>query len=1035
MEPRHPPRREKYLLLLLLLTLVLPLLLTTLVHFTAEGPGLVGKLRRDILEAASGTVTPLTLPTLADLKTARYQEELATRFNEGYAGHDWVRRFAQEASLRLTNTVQGGIVLGRHHSTYFNDKPYEFVDEYAVERPTADSLDYIMRGLRLWRDSCRDRGVGFAIVITPSKASVYPEDLPAAWQRRHDPRPRAYDNFVRLLQQEHIRYLDGHLLTLEAKAHAPSPVFPLGGTHWNQFAALQTANALLRELASQGQPLRPIENTHIWVENNPAHEDADMLVLMQALLPWSYPVTRITYPPVPLEPGKRPNLVIIGGSFVASMGLHLYRSEQFSEIHWLRYYNVAKELPNWNAFLAWQILKKPFEDLDVEKEVYPAQNLVLEVNEQYLVNPLHLRRFFDETMARLPAPGAPKFCFPYEGYLPVRWNEPLRFMAGGLPGLPGVFSGFARPEAGGCWSDGSDSTLCVTVPSLDQDVRLSLVAGAFSASNQIFAQRVTLFANEHPVTEWFHAGPEPQTDQAVIPRALLGDGRVVLRFHYSHAGAPADYNPALRDTRKLALFFGSLTLGQPYRRVDGPVIPAAVTMLDDPVYARHFTGAGPTGLWTEGPSATLRLPVPPGSAGEVTLSAEVDALIDEKKLPVQRTELRVNGQPVGEWVFLNAGTVRREVTIPRALFQGQDQGKTLEVELHFSRTISPAELSGATDPRQLALLFKSVQLHWGVRDAEHPAWPGSDEPDDRSPGSFLSCHWDAPLSFAAGARPEQPGALSGLFPAEPGGSWSDGPDTTMCLRVPDTRQDVLLSALTGATGPPGQRPIQRVQVFANGQPVTEWVYDVGAAQRDEALIPRALLGDGRIVLRFHYARTSAAADADPTRDARRLAVLFDHLTLRQSTPRVDGPVISAADPAVYADHFSGVESGGRWTDGPGATLRFPMPPADEGSVALTAEVGALLDPARLPTQRASIFVRGQPVGEWRFTTSDTRTLSVDIPRVLLHGETLEIEFRFSGTVVPAEITASDDHRQLALQFKRVQLHWSALRASPALPPG
>ncbi len=1021
---------------LLLLTLVLPLLLTTFVHFTAEGPGIIGALRKGILDTAKPTVTPLVLPTLADLKSARYQDDLARRFNDGFAGHEWVHRFTQEATLRLFNAVQGHIVLGRRHSTYFNDKPYDFVDEYAVERAPASSLDYIVRGLRLWRDSCQQRGVGFALVITPSKPAVYPEDLPPAWQHRLDPRPRAYDQFTRRLDQEHIRYLDGHRLTLAAKATAPAPVFPLGGTHWDQFAALQTANALLRELASQGQPLHPIENTRMWVEHNPVQEDSDMVDFMQPLFPWSYPVTRIKYPPVPVEEGKRPNLVIIGGSFVGTMGLHLYRSEEFSEIHWLRYYRDAKELPNWNYFLAWQMLRKPFDDLDAEKEVYSAQNLVLEVNEQFLIDPIHLRRFFDDTLARLPAPGVPKSRFPYEGYLPVRWDEPLNFSADKLPVQPGFFNGLSQPDPTGSWSDGPDTTMCLKVPDLDQDVRLSVVAGASPIPNQIPLQRINVFANGQPVTEWVHVGPAPQTDEAIIPRALLGDGRLVLRFHYSHPVAPVEYRTS-KDTRKLALLFGQLTLSQPYRRVDGPVIPANNPAPDDPVYAQNFVGAVPTGRWTVGPTATLRLPVPPGSAGDLTLSAKVGALIDAAKLPVQRTGLFVNGQPVGEWVFLNSGDVQREVTIPRALVLSQ--GKTLEVELRFSQTISPSEVGTADDPRQLALLFKNVQLHWGERDANHPPLPGSDQPDERPSGSFLPCRWDEPVSFAAGARPEQPGIFSGLFPADPAGSWSNGPDTTMCLTVPDTRQDVLLSTLTGAAPVPGKRPVQRVKVFANGQPVADWVYDTGAAQHDEAIIPHALLGDGRVVLRFHYAQTTAAADYSASPDTRRLAVLFAKLTLHQPTPRVDGPVISASDPlqgnAVYADHFSGAEPGGRWTDGPTATLRLPMPPADEGSVTLTAEAGALLDPAKLPAQRARIFVNGQPVGEWQVTTSDARTYTVDIPRVLLHGETLEIEFRFAGTVSPADISASDDHRKLALLFKSVQLHWSARRAGNPVPPG
>ena len=271
-------------------------------------------------------------------------------------------------------------------------------------------------------------------------------------------------------------------------------------------------------------------------------------------------MNRVFFDPVPLEEGKRPSMVIIGGSFVGAMAVQLSRSLQFSEIHWLRYYNTARQVLGWLNF------SDPIYDrrVNVEKEIYSAQNVVLEINEQQLLHPAHLLDLFDDTLHHLPGPDTPRLPFPYAAYLPVRWGEPLKFFAGSLPVQPGYFSGLAAPDPAGCWSDGPDTTMCLTVPDLRQDAILTVVAGATAAPGQRPVQRVEVFANGQPVTEWVHDDGLPQRDEAVIPRAMLGDGRLVLRFHYSQPTAPSSYS-ASQDTRRLALLFGTLTLRQANR--------------------------------------------------------------------------------------------------------------------------------------------------------------------------------------------------------------------------------------------------------------------------------------------------------------------------------------------------------------------------------------------------------------------------------------------------------------------------------------
>lgn len=722
MKPHGSPRLEKLLVVLLTLPFLVPLPLTLLVRLSVGRGDWAGVAARALLGRSVVGEKPVAPPvpavSAASLRDASYQEGLAANFNLGFGAREWVIRATEEAYLRLFHTTSAGIVFGRGGNAFYNEPPFAFVDEYCVERQPPDTLRPLVEGLRAWRDSCLSRGVGFALLITPTKASIYPEDLPAAWRHRQDPRPRNYVQFLRLLRQAGLNCIDGHALTRAAKAHAPSPVFPLGGTHWSQYASLLTANAVLAELQSQGQPVRPIEDARPIVSENPSQEDADMLGTADPFVPWRFPVVRMDYPPVPLARERRPSLVLIGGSFLNSLGAHLFASAEFSEVHWLRYYQAMKELA---AAGDWRVLAADLPAVDVEKEVFGAQCVVLEVNEQQLIQPEHLRLLFADSLARLPARGAPPSVFSYELSLPCRWGEPIPFNTPATFARTEAFSGFSSPEPPGCPTDGPEATVSLTLPSVEQDVTLTAGSGAIIVPGKLPRQRVGVFANGQPVAEWAFDEGGYRTNTAVIPRAALRNGQLVLRFHFSQTISPAQVDGGPGDVRQLAWVVQQLTLRQNGRRVDGPVFSAAVAAPGQPdsVYAAGFSRAGTGGRWTVGPGATLRLPSPVSGSQDTVFSAEVAAMLDPVLLPVQRTDIFVNGRSVGEWIFAAPGVRHREILVPRALLTGGSE----EVQLRFSGTLSSAQAGRGTDERRLALQFKSVQFHGFAAAADPPAAP------------------------------------------------------------------------------------------------------------------------------------------------------------------------------------------------------------------------------------------------------------------------------------------------------------------------
>ena len=172
-----------------LLIFCVPLPLTVLVHFTKGRAGLAGAFSRVVIGGVIDSPSPpAPAPpplSFAGVRDASYQQAVATSFDTGYPGRDWILRAANEVYLRVFRTGLGGVVIGRGFSAFYNRPPYEFVDEYCVERAAPDALAPLVDDLRRLRDNCRRRGVAFVVVVTPSKTAIYPEELPWSWKRRH----------------------------------------------------------------------------------------------------------------------------------------------------------------------------------------------------------------------------------------------------------------------------------------------------------------------------------------------------------------------------------------------------------------------------------------------------------------------------------------------------------------------------------------------------------------------------------------------------------------------------------------------------------------------------------------------------------------------------------------------------------------------------------------------------------------------------------------------------------------------------------
>jgi alginate O-acetyltransferase complex protein AlgJ len=357
------------------------------------------------------------------LVTGEFQKAKGRDFDEQVCGRELMIRATNELWFRLfhdTASSTSTIAVGKHDVLF--EKTY--LDEYFVARNSKAALEPWIKQLRQLQDYCRGIGMGFAVVIAPSKAAVYPEEIPDAWQTRTDLRPRGVVLVRDLLQENGIEWIDGNELAHREKLkNPPAPLFPKGGIHWNRRAVFITGNEIQKRFIQQGKPAELIQSLRSWVSDTPYGEEADLVKLMNLVFPWRYPCEQITIDPSTRPPEKRMRLAVVGDSFCWSLLSLLNESAQFSDIVFYYYYPKAKtrigyERPNVPAKpriyppAQFETVRAPATPLDFDAEVFAADCLILEITEASVVSPEHhISKFVSDALAHLPDRSRPRPAF------------------------------------------------------------------------------------------------------------------------------------------------------------------------------------------------------------------------------------------------------------------------------------------------------------------------------------------------------------------------------------------------------------------------------------------------------------------------------------------------------------------------------------------------------------------------------------------------------------------------------------------------
>ncbi len=335
-----------------------------------------------------------------------FQSAFEGRYGAEFAVRGHLVRTQNETNLRVFHQLDQHsntpMLLGKNDFLYEG----EYVDAYNRRDhvPLAE-LETKVRRLRLLQDHLERNGSTLLVVISPSKAHLYPEFLPAGMRDKRFPDvPTNYAAFIPLLEEHGVHFLDAQGYLEQQKRKVDYLLFANTGAHWNRAASCPVVDRIMRTLGKQlGREFSGVSCKPVRVRPEPEPGEHDLstvanLWFESALFqPTPYPDAR----PKVAKGGDQPSLLIVGGSFVWALLHDFERFKLTRSVDYLYYYSRWVHSPGGK--------RTPLErdQLDFEHDVFRHDAVVIEINAS-LVQKVGFGILEDAELAiqRSAAPGA-----------------------------------------------------------------------------------------------------------------------------------------------------------------------------------------------------------------------------------------------------------------------------------------------------------------------------------------------------------------------------------------------------------------------------------------------------------------------------------------------------------------------------------------------------------------------------------------------------------------------------------------------------
>jgi len=280
----------------------------------------------------------------------------------------------------LTRNRSKDIVLGQ------DDWLYEryYIDSYLGKDLAPLSFhQQFARDLRDLQDELSNRQIAFVLIISPSKAAVYPEHLPRGMAPDIPPLTN-HQQLTPLLQRAQVNLIDAATKFRGDKAaHPELLLFPQGGTHWDYYGATLVLKDLMFRLSGlTNKPSVRFKIGPVAVDRNLQITENDLGDLLNLWTPDAFvsPLPHAAFELQSAPPESKLNLLWIGSSFSWTPLDLLTRTGGYEKCDFLYYDRTLYHFPPPSTFRS--AARMSFAE---KTQLLARQAVILEVNESSLV--------------------------------------------------------------------------------------------------------------------------------------------------------------------------------------------------------------------------------------------------------------------------------------------------------------------------------------------------------------------------------------------------------------------------------------------------------------------------------------------------------------------------------------------------------------------------------------------------------------------------------------------------------------------------
>ncbi|HTB30623.1 MAG TPA: hypothetical protein VK808_01270 [Bacteroidia bacterium] len=248
----------------------------------------------------------------------------------------FIRMHNQIAYSLFKKVTAADITFGKNGRLYNTN----YLDAYSgKDFVGSQSIDVIMDKLKKVQDRLQEKNKTFLLVFAPSKDFYDPEFIPEGYDKNDS---NNYAICLKIAKKKGINYIDFNGYFSSIRQRSKYPIYSTYGSHWSAYGACLAGDSIINRL----EALRNTKILHSIWNNNIVNEEAngDELELENELnLLFSFKHENMAHPKITNPPDStktKPNILIIGDSYIWGLGMHYNFFENFSTFIFCYYFKT-----------------------------------------------------------------------------------------------------------------------------------------------------------------------------------------------------------------------------------------------------------------------------------------------------------------------------------------------------------------------------------------------------------------------------------------------------------------------------------------------------------------------------------------------------------------------------------------------------------------------------------------------------------------------------------------------------------------------